>query len=61
MAEAHVQMLQFEEAEKLCQEALDIHRENGSSAFLEEAADRRLMGLYLILRVIMRLLLSITY
>nr|XP_017256875.1 PREDICTED: uncharacterized protein LOC108226428 isoform X2 [Daucus carota subsp. sativus] len=45
VAEAHVQMLQFEEAEKLCQKALDIHRENGSSASLEEAADRRLMGL----------------
>lgn len=45
VAEAHIQMLQFEEAEKLCQKALDIHRESGSSASLEEAADRRLMGL----------------
>lgn len=45
LAEAHVQALQFEEAEKLCQMALDIHRENGSPASLEEAADRRLMGL----------------
>ncbi|KAJ7970846.1 Protein KINESIN LIGHT CHAIN-RELATED 3 [Quillaja saponaria] len=44
VAEAHVQALQFDEAEKLCQMALDIHREN-SSASLEEAADRRLMGL----------------
>ncbi|KAK1359518.1 Tetratricopeptide TPR-1 [Heracleum sosnowskyi] len=45
VAEAHVQMLQFAEAEKLCQKALDIHRESDSSASLEEAADRRLMGL----------------
>lgn len=45
LAEAHVQALQFYEAEKLCQMALDIHRENGSPASLEEAADRRLMGL----------------
>ncbi|XP_042500286.1 protein KINESIN LIGHT CHAIN-RELATED 3-like [Macadamia integrifolia] len=45
LAEAHVQALQFDEAEKLCQMALDIHRENGQPASLEEAADRRLMGL----------------
>lgn len=45
VAEAHVQALQFDEAEKFCQMALDIHRENGSPASLEEAADRRLMGL----------------
>ncbi|KAB1209177.1 Nephrocystin-3 [Morella rubra] len=45
IAEAHVQALQFDEAEKLCQMALDIHRENGSPASLEEVADRRLMGL----------------
>ncbi|KAJ1416499.1 Tetratricopeptide-like helical domain superfamily [Sesbania bispinosa] len=45
VAEAHVQALQFDEAEKLCQIALDIHRGNGSPASVEEAADRRLMGL----------------
>ncbi|GLT31899.1 hypothetical protein SLA2020_066000 [Shorea laevis] len=45
VAEAHIQALQFDEAEKLCQMALDIHRENGSPASIEEAADRRLMGL----------------
>ncbi|XP_058091657.1 protein KINESIN LIGHT CHAIN-RELATED 2-like [Magnolia sinica] len=45
LAEAHVQALQFDKAEKLCQMALDIHRENGEPASLEEAADRRLMGL----------------
>ncbi|GAB2289543.1 hypothetical protein Dimus_023853 [Dionaea muscipula] len=45
LAEAHIQAMQFDEAEKLCQMALDIHRENGSPASLEEAADRRLMGL----------------
>ncbi|XP_077244087.1 protein KINESIN LIGHT CHAIN-RELATED 2-like [Tasmannia lanceolata] len=45
LAEAHVQALQFHEAEMLCQMALDIHRENGAPASLEEVADRRLMGL----------------
>ncbi|KAK4750704.1 hypothetical protein SAY87_004186 [Trapa incisa] len=45
LAEAHVQALQFDEAEKLCRMALEIHRENGVPASLEEAADRRLMGL----------------
>ncbi|KAH7532509.1 hypothetical protein FEM48_Zijuj04G0027800 [Ziziphus jujuba var. spinosa] len=45
VAEANVQALQFDEAEKLCQMALDIHKENASPASLEEAADRRLMGL----------------
>ncbi|KAL3378845.1 hypothetical protein AABB24_004661 [Solanum stoloniferum] len=45
VAEAHVQAMQFDEAEKLCQMALDIHRENNSSASPEEAADRRLLGL----------------
>ncbi|GAA0147747.1 microtubule binding motor protein [Lithospermum erythrorhizon] len=45
LAEAHVQALRFDEAEKLCQIALDIHISNGSPASLEEAADRRLMAL----------------
>jgi tetratricopeptide (TPR) repeat protein len=45
VAEANFQALQFDEAETLCQVALDIHRENGSPSSLEEAADRRLMGL----------------
>ncbi|RZC61614.1 hypothetical protein C5167_023353 [Papaver somniferum] len=45
LAEALVQALQFEEAEKLCLMALDIHKESGAPASLEEAADRRLMGL----------------
>ncbi|XP_060204844.1 protein KINESIN LIGHT CHAIN-RELATED 3-like [Lycium barbarum] len=45
LAEAHVQALQFDEAEKLCEMALNIHKENGSPPSLEEAADRRLMGL----------------
>ncbi|XVF12090.1 hypothetical protein REPUB_Repub08aG0084700 [Reevesia pubescens] len=45
LAEAYMQALQFDEAKRLCQMALDIHRENGSPASLEEAADRRLMGL----------------
>ncbi|KAI4303855.1 hypothetical protein MLD38_039444 [Melastoma candidum] len=45
LAEACAQALQFDEAQKLCQMALDIHRENGEPASLEEAADRRLMGL----------------
>ncbi|XP_073140819.1 protein KINESIN LIGHT CHAIN-RELATED 3-like [Henckelia pumila] len=45
LAEAHMQAMQFNEAQKLCQMALDIHRENGLPASLEEAADRRLMGM----------------
>ncbi|KAL1112613.1 hypothetical protein V6Z11_D02G136600 [Gossypium hirsutum] len=45
LAEAHMQALQFDEAQRLCQMALDIHRENCTPASLEEAADRRLMGL----------------
>lgn len=45
LAEAHIQAMQFDEAKKLCQMALDIHKENGSPASLEEAADRRLMGM----------------
>ncbi|XP_074559457.1 protein KINESIN LIGHT CHAIN-RELATED 1-like [Curcuma longa] len=45
LAEAHVQALQFDEAERLCQMALDIHREKGEPSSLEETADRRLMGL----------------
>ncbi|XP_052196601.1 protein KINESIN LIGHT CHAIN-RELATED 2 [Diospyros lotus] len=45
VAEAHVQAFQFDEAEKLCQLALNIHKENASPASPQEAADRRLMGL----------------
>ncbi|GAB2257889.1 hypothetical protein Droror1_Dr00014049 [Drosera rotundifolia] len=45
VAEAHVQALQFDEAENLCQLALDIHKENSSPMSLAEASDRRLMGL----------------
>ncbi|XP_071693162.1 protein KINESIN LIGHT CHAIN-RELATED 2-like [Rutidosis leptorrhynchoides] len=44
VAEAHVQGLQFDDAKRLTQMALDIHK-NGSPGSLEEAADRRLMGL----------------
>jgi tetratricopeptide (TPR) repeat protein len=42
-----VQALQFEEAEKLCKKALEIHREHSAPASLEEASDRRLMALIL--------------
>ncbi|KAJ9540555.1 hypothetical protein OSB04_027061 [Centaurea solstitialis] len=45
VAEAHIQAMEFDEAKKLCQMALDIHKANGSTASEEEAADRRLMGL----------------
>ncbi|XP_051141428.1 protein KINESIN LIGHT CHAIN-RELATED 2-like [Andrographis paniculata] len=45
LAETHVQAIQFDEAEKLCLMALDIHKKNGMSASPEEAADRRLLGL----------------
>ncbi|KAI3981145.1 hypothetical protein MKX01_032285 [Papaver californicum] len=46
IAEAHIQALQFDDAEKFCRMALENHRKNGSSS-IEEAADRRLMGLIL--------------
>ncbi|KAK9202177.1 hypothetical protein WN944_017387 [Citrus x changshan-huyou] len=45
LAEAHIQAMQFDEAENLCKKILEIHREHGHSASLEEAADRRLMAL----------------
>ncbi|XP_028778591.1 protein KINESIN LIGHT CHAIN-RELATED 2 isoform X2 [Neltuma alba] len=45
VAEAHFEALQFEEAKYLCQKALDIHRKNRYATSLEEALDRRLMGL----------------
>ncbi|XP_072981301.1 protein KINESIN LIGHT CHAIN-RELATED 1 [Typha angustifolia] len=47
LAEAHVQALQFDEAEKLCRKTLEIHREHSPPASLEEASDRRLMALIL--------------
>ncbi|XP_076945233.1 protein KINESIN LIGHT CHAIN-RELATED 2-like [Bidens hawaiensis] len=45
VAEAHIQALEFDEAKKLCQMALDIHKSNGSTASVEAAADHWLMGL----------------
>ncbi|KZV16888.1 tetratricopeptide repeat protein 28-like [Dorcoceras hygrometricum] len=45
IAEAQVQAMQFDEAEKLCLVALDIHKENKTSGSAQEIADRRLMGL----------------
>jgi len=47
LAEAHVQAMQFDEAEKLCKQTLEIHRVHSAPASLEEAADRRLMALIL--------------
>ncbi|KAF9616418.1 hypothetical protein IFM89_029672 [Coptis chinensis] len=43
--EAHVQAMQFDDAEVLCNKTLEIHREHSAPASLEEAADRRLMAL----------------
>ncbi|KAK1326970.1 hypothetical protein QJS10_CPA01g02005 [Acorus calamus] len=45
LAEAHVQAMQFDEAERLCKRTLEIHREHSAPASLEEAADRRLAAL----------------
>eukprot|EP00252_Welwitschia_mirabilis_P028016 TRINITY_DN991_c0_g1_i1.p1 TRINITY_DN991_c0_g1~~TRINITY_DN991_c0_g1_i1.p1 ORF type:complete len:765 (+),score=188.45 TRINITY_DN991_c0_g1_i1:476-2770(+) len=45
LAEAHAQAMQFDEAEKLCEHALNIHREHNEPASPEEVADRRLMAL----------------
>ncbi|KAG5251680.1 protein KINESIN LIGHT CHAIN-RELATED [Salix suchowensis] len=45
LAEAYVQAMEFDEAEKLCQKSLEIHREHNAPASIEEAGDRRLMAL----------------
>lgn len=45
VAEAYVQTLEFDEAEKLCEMALNIHKVNDCPPSIQEAADRRLMGL----------------
>ncbi|KAG5539480.1 hypothetical protein RHGRI_019881 [Rhododendron griersonianum] len=45
LAEAHVQAMQFDEAENLSKRTLEIHRVHSPPASLEEAADRRLMAL----------------
>lgn len=45
LAEAHTQAMQFDRAEELCQHALNIHKEHSAPASIEEATDRRLMGL----------------
>ncbi|KAL3645529.1 Protein KINESIN LIGHT CHAIN-RELATED 1 [Castilleja foliolosa] len=45
LAEAHVQAMQFDEADNLCKKTLEIHRVHSPPASLEEAADRRLMAL----------------
>ncbi|PIA48901.1 hypothetical protein AQUCO_01300060v1 [Aquilegia coerulea] len=45
LAEAHVQAMQFDDAEVLCKKTLEIHQEHSAPASLEEAADRRLMAL----------------
>ncbi|KAK7389789.1 hypothetical protein VNO78_25083 [Psophocarpus tetragonolobus] len=45
LAEAHVQAMQFDQAENFCKKTLEIHREHCSPASLTEAADRRLMAL----------------
>ncbi|KAK4848654.1 hypothetical protein QYF36_015661 [Acer negundo] len=45
LAEAHVQAMQFDEAENLCKKILEIHKEHSVPASLEEAADRRLIAL----------------
>ncbi|MCO5601308.1 hypothetical protein L7F22_055427 [Adiantum nelumboides] len=45
LAEAHTQAMQFDKAEELCQHALNIHKEHSAPASIEEATDRRLMGL----------------
>lgn len=47
IAEAHLQAMQFSEAEELCAHALKIHSEHGTKGTLKEASDRRLMALIL--------------
>ncbi|KAL7000008.1 Protein KINESIN LIGHT CHAIN-RELATED 1, partial [Sarracenia purpurea var. burkii] len=43
LAEAHVQAMQFDEAENLCKKTLEIHRIHSPPASLEEAADRSMV------------------
>ncbi|XP_071722038.1 protein KINESIN LIGHT CHAIN-RELATED 1-like [Rutidosis leptorrhynchoides] len=45
LAEAYIQAMQFDEADRLCKTILDIHKENSSPGSLQEAADRRLMAI----------------
>lgn len=45
IAEAHLQAMEFQEAENLCQHALAIHQECSELGCLEEAADRQLLAL----------------
>uniref|UniRef100_A0A1D1YV24 Kinesin light chain 4 n=1 Tax=Anthurium amnicola TaxID=1678845 RepID=A0A1D1YV24_9ARAE len=45
LAEAHVQAMQYDEAENLCHKTLEMHQEYSARGSLEEAADRRLMAL----------------
>ncbi|XP_028098433.1 protein KINESIN LIGHT CHAIN-RELATED 1-like, partial [Camellia sinensis] len=45
LAEAHVQAMQFDEAENLSKKTLEIHRVHSPPASLEEVADRKLMAL----------------
>lgn len=47
IAEAHLQALDFDKAEALCDHAISIHKEHGEEGSLEEAADRRLLALVL--------------
>jgi len=47
IAEAHLQAMQFSEAEELCAEALSIHSEHSTKGTLKEASGRRLMALIL--------------
>ncbi|GLJ19477.1 hypothetical protein SUGI_0351700 [Cryptomeria japonica] len=47
IAESHLQVMQFAEAEELCDQALNIHGECNTTGTLQEAADRRLMALIL--------------
>ncbi|KAJ7566392.1 hypothetical protein O6H91_02G100400 [Diphasiastrum complanatum] len=45
LAEAHLQAMQFQEAEIVCQHLLNIHSMSSYPGSVEEAADRRLMAL----------------
>ena len=45
LSEAYLQALQFSEAERYCQMAIDIHKDRVEDPFLEEISDRRLMAL----------------
>ncbi|XP_002970481.2 protein KINESIN LIGHT CHAIN-RELATED 1 [Selaginella moellendorffii] len=45
LSEAHLQVMQFDEAQQLCKHVLDIHSQHSPAGSVDEAIDRKLMAL----------------